>query len=135
MTSPIPNKNNGRIRSLMIWGIIILIMCLLWDNYTTVMSLQEKCTISQAIEASKAGKITHGFVKSDLAKREKWHILCGKAKTDKPVTLLNGQTRDDIQFEAEGKLTSKHFEDLMSSSNIWREESNNGLVTSILISI
>jgi cell division protease FtsH len=99
------------------------------------MSIQEKWTISQAIEASKAGKIIKGFVKSDSAKGEKWHTLSGEAKTDTPVILLNGQTRDYIQFEAEGKLTSKRFEDLMSSSDIWREESNNNLWMSIFISV
>ncbi|MDR1906975.1 MAG: ATP-dependent zinc metalloprotease FtsH [Puniceicoccales bacterium] len=135
MTSLIPNKNNNRVRSFIIWSVIIFVMCLLWDNYSATMSIQEKWTISQVIEASKVGKITQGFVKSDPAKGEKWHILRGKAKTDKPVTLLNGQSKDYIQFEAEGKLTSKRFEDLMSSSNIWREEANNNLWMSILISI
>jgi cell division protease FtsH len=119
----------------MIWGVIILVMCLLWDNYNATLSIQEKWTISQVIEAAKNGKITQGSIKSDPSKGEKWHILRGKAKIDKPVTLLNGQTKDYIQFEAEGKLTSKRFEDLIASSNIWREESNNNLWMSIIVSI
>jgi cell division protease FtsH len=99
------------------------------------VSSQEKWTISKAIEASRAGKVIQGSIKSAPAKGEEWHILRGKAKADKPVILLNGQTRDYIQFETEGRLTGKRFEDLMSSSNIWMEEPNNSLWVSIFISI
>jgi cell division protease FtsH len=135
MTSPIPNKNSNRVRSFFIWSAIIFVMCLLWENYNSTLSIQKKWTISQVIEAAKAGQITQGFVKSDPAKGEKWHVLSGKAKIDKPITLLNGQIRDYIQFEAEGKLTSQRFEDLMNSSDVWVEESNNNLWMSLLISI
>jgi cell division protease FtsH len=135
MTPPVPSKNSNRMRSLLIWGAIIFVMCFLWENYNSTLTVQEKWTISQVIEAAKAGQITQGFVKSDPAKGEKWHVLRGKAKVDKPIILLNGQIRDYIQFEAEGKLTSQRFEDLMASSDVWIEESNNNLWMSLLISI
>ncbi|MDR3317693.1 MAG: ATP-dependent zinc metalloprotease FtsH [Puniceicoccales bacterium] len=128
-------KNNNRWHALMVWLVIIFAMCFLWDAYNASASLKEHWTISQVIEASKQGKIREGFIKSDLSKGDKWHILYGKATPKAPVILLNGQKRDYILFEAEGKLTNKRFEDLISSSDVWREVSNNNLLMSILVSI
>jgi cell division protease FtsH len=99
------------------------------------MPLKEHWTVSQTLDASRQGKILKGFIKSDPSKGEKWHLLFGEAVAEKPVTLLNGQTQDFITFEAEGKLTSKRFDDLISSSKVWREISNNNLLTSLLVSI
>ncbi|MDR0590920.1 MAG: ATP-dependent zinc metalloprotease FtsH [Puniceicoccales bacterium] len=128
-------KNNNRWHALVVWLVIILAMCFLWDVYNASASLKEQWTISQAIEASKQGKIREGFIKSDPSKGEKWHILYGKATVKTPVTLLNGQTRDYVLFEAEGRLTDYRFEDLIASSNAWHEVSNNTLLMSILLSI
>ncbi|MDR1435519.1 MAG: ATP-dependent zinc metalloprotease FtsH [Puniceicoccales bacterium] len=130
-----PKKNNNRWRSIILWIVIISSMCFLWDNYNKSTSLREYWTISKVIEASKKGKIREGFIKSEPAKGEKWHLLYGRATVDTPVVLLDGQRRDYIQFEAEGKLTSKRFEDLISSSGVWQEISNNSLFTSIFLSI
>ncbi|MDR2806858.1 MAG: ATP-dependent zinc metalloprotease FtsH [Puniceicoccales bacterium] len=135
MVAPIPNKNHNRFRSLIIWMIIIVVMCFLWDNYNENASLKEHWTISQVLDASKKGKILQGFIKSDPSKGEKWHILSGKAATETPILLLNGQVRHYILFEAEGKLTNKRFEDIIASSEVWREVSNNNLLTSVLLSI
>ncbi|MDR2200534.1 MAG: AAA family ATPase, partial [Puniceicoccales bacterium] len=110
-------------------------MCILWDSYSRNTSLKENWTISQVLEASQNGKILDGFIKSDPSKGDKWHLLYGKAIAEKPVTLLNGQTQNFILFEAAGKLTSKRFDDLISSSGVWREVSNNNLLTSLFISI
>lgn len=137
MAAPNPKKNHP-FRSLLIWGVIILGMCLLWDNtYNLSLTQQKPWTVSQVIEASKQGRIVRGCIKSDPSKGEKWHVLYGQALPSaedllkQPQTIHNGV----IDFHAEGKLTSKRFEELISSSDTWEEVSNNNLLTSILISI
>jgi cell division protease FtsH len=135
MASLVPNKNHSRLRSFVVWGVIIFVMCLLWDSYNAHSSLKEQWTVSQVIETSKAGKIIKGMAESVPSQGGEWYVLSGDALADRPIVLLNGQTVHFVHFEAEGRLTSKRFEELMASSSVWQEKPNNNLLTSIFLSI
>ncbi|UPA28603.1 MAG: ATP-dependent zinc metalloprotease FtsH [Verrucomicrobiota bacterium] len=135
MATPSPKKNNSPLRSLLIWGIVILAMCLLWDNYQFAISRHQEWTVAQVIEASRDGRITEGYIKSDPSKGEKWHVIYGKARLTQPVITLDGTPRDHVNFIAEGKLTSQRFEDLIQSSPVWKEVANHNFWTSVFVSV
>ncbi|MDR2735490.1 MAG: ATP-dependent zinc metalloprotease FtsH [Puniceicoccales bacterium] len=119
----------------MIWVLLISIIFTLWSSYSQHDSTKVIWTISQAIDASEQGRISEGVIQPDPSKGDRWYRLYGKARTDIPIKLLNGETVDHVYFEAQGRLTSERFNKLIDSSSNWREKPSSTFFTDLLLSV
>lgn len=135
MTALRPKKPTSKIKQIIVWITIISALCLMWDSYHAQSSLTEKWTIEQVITAAKKDIIIEGNIKAGPGDGFQWHTVYGKAKSDKPVILLNGQKRDYILFSAEGRLTESRFNELVTSSDKWKEIPNNTVLSDLLMGL
>ncbi|MDR1458340.1 MAG: AAA family ATPase, partial [Puniceicoccales bacterium] len=134
------NKKNqkfgvSQVRSIVIWMVLITIIFTLWSNFSQHDSARVIWTISQSIDASEDGRIITGVIQPDPSKGERWYRLHGRAKSNVPIKLLNGEIVDFVHFEAQGRLTSARFDKLINSSSNWREKPSSTFLTDLALSV
>ena len=127
--------NKFQLRVLAIWLLLITGIFSLWSGYSPYRGQVQKWTTRQVLQASQEGRILQGIIQSDPTRGSELYQIRGQAKLDRPVTLENGETKDTVLFEAQGRLTSDRFNMLLNSSANWREKPSHTLWTDILVSI
>ncbi|MDR0444705.1 MAG: ATP-dependent zinc metalloprotease FtsH [Puniceicoccales bacterium] len=127
--------NRFQLRVLAIWFLVIAGIFSLWSGYSPYHGQVQKWTTYQVLQASQEGRILQGVIQSDPTRGAEWYRIKGQAKLGRPMVLENGETRESVLFEAQGRLTGDRFNALLSSSLNWREKPSHTLWTDILVSV
>lgn len=134
-------KNNTKFilqfRVMAIWLILILAIFALWNVYNPDMAPYTRVSwpVNKVIEASERNQIISGVIQSVPANGPEWYKIYGEVKLDKSVQLPNGQNKNSIYFESQGRLTNDRYNRLLSSSLAWREKPSSTIWTEILIGV
>ena len=137
------NKKNTKfilqLRVLAIWLILIISIFTLWNVYnpeaTSMSYTRVSWPISRVIEASEKNMIVSGVIQSVPVNGPEWYKIYGETKLEKSVQLPNGQTKNTVYFESQGRLTGDRYNKLLNSSPAWREKPSSTIWTEILVSL
>ncbi len=134
-------KNNTKfvlqLRVIAIWLALITAIFALWNIYNpdTLSYTRTKLSINHVIEASEKNQIITGVIQSVPANGPEWYKIYGEAKLEKGIQLPNGQIKNNIYFESEGRLTSDRYNKLLNSSTVWHEKPSSTIWTEVLVGV
>lgn len=136
------DKPNGfQPKVLFIWLFLILMIVSLWmssPNQAAGRAGGKKIwTVTEVIEAADAKQIRKATIKADTSKGPEWYVIQGEAVN--PDYKLEGQNAPDvmetIKFTAQGRLTSKRYNELLAVGSNISEKPASTLITELLFSL
>lgn len=126
-----PERFNPRV--LLIFLAVISVMTILWFSNTTSSGNHQKLTVSQLLQAVKAGTVKEGTMKPEPSLGEHGYIIKGKILNPEYRAHADEESEvsEVIFFTAEGRLLDKDFD---LARNAFKEERRSTALQDMLFS-